>query len=195
MALYHAFVSDILSASGRVADAEVRVFGHPAGWEPHAPQWTQRPENRAQVFTQNGADLGARMYNALAITMEDGFQQTILVGSDIPELSESLLSEALSALENHDAVIGPSLDGGYYLVGFSGKHIPRSAFTNILWSSPNVFEITCKRLSEENKAVHVLSPLADIDTHEDLCGLASRLTGQNRHPARTRKVLAAMKMI
>ena len=62
LALYHAFVSDTLSAATQV-DADVRIYGHPTGWERYARQWT---ETRAQPFTQEGADLGARMYNALA---------------------------------------------------------------------------------------------------------------------------------
>ena len=190
LALYHAFASDTLSAANRV-DADVRIYGHPAGWERYARQWT---EMRAQPFTQEGADLGARMYNALAKAAADGFTRTILIGSDIPEVTESLLLKALSRLEDHDAVIGPSLDGGYYLVGFSGDTAFREAFTGMAWSGPGVFEETRKRLAENDKTVHVLKPLADIDTYEDLHGLASRLAGRNGHPLRTRRVLAAMKM-
>lgn len=189
--LYQAFVSDILSAAARV-DADIRIFGHPRGWEQDAPQWTQ---NTPHVFTQKGADLGERMVNALACAAADGYWRTVLIGSDIPEMTESLLEEAFCRLADHDAVIGPAMDGGYYLVGFSGSRICRAAFEDMAWSGADVYENTRKRLAQNHNTVYALQPLADIDTVEDLRGLASRLAGQTRPPFHTRQTLAAMQWI
>jgi len=190
--LYRAFVSDILSTAARV-DANIRICGYPRGWEHHAAQWTQ---NVPHVFTQTGADLGERMVNALACAAADGFRRTVLIGSDIPEITETLLEEAFCQLANHDAVIGPAMDGGYYLMGFSGNRICRAAFADMTWSGPDVYENTRKRLAQNHNTVYALQPLADIDTVEDLRGLASRMAGETRqHLFRTRQALATMQWI
>ena len=72
-------------------------------------------------YLQNGSDLGRRMKNAFKKVFEEGIQTAVLMGTDFPDLPEKIISSALSGLETHDAVIGPTIDGGYYLIGFRKK--------------------------------------------------------------------------
>jgi len=96
----------------------------------------------------------------------------VLVGSDIPDLPLEFIEEAFTSLEEKDVVIGPSLDGGYYLIGFKDKKFSPQAFKGIPWSTERVFEETMKILKHEGLTVHALKPQRDIDTVEDLKSLS-----------------------
>ncbi len=97
-----------------------------------------------------------------------GFKRVVLIGSDIPDLPLEFIEEAFTSLNEKDAVIGPSLDGGYYLIGFKDKTFSSQVFKGISWSTERVFEQTTKILEREGLTVHFLKPLRDIDTIEDL---------------------------
>lgn len=119
---------------------------------------------------QHGQDLGERMANALSLGLKNK-QNTILIGSDCPDISGSLLKEGFQALTNNDLVIGPAHDGGYYLIGVSGNlnsaHCNR-LFESIPWSSDTVFSKTLTLSKSLGLRTHILKKLHDIDTEEDL---------------------------
>ena len=96
------------------------------------------------------------------------------MASDCPDLPEEILLEANSALENHDAVIGPSTDGGYYLIGFQRTTFSSKAFEGIAWSTASVFKETIEKLKHERRTIQVLPEWSDVDTFEDLKALATR---------------------
>jgi glycosyltransferase A (GT-A) superfamily protein (DUF2064 family) len=97
-----------------------------------------------------------------------GFKRVVLIGSDIPDLSLEFIEEAFTSLKEKDAVIGPSLDGGYYLIGFKDQTFSSEVFKGIPWSTERVFEKTREILEREGRTVHFLKPLRDIDTIQDL---------------------------
>jgi hypothetical protein len=113
---------------------------------------------------QLGADLGARMQNALAELFDLGYKNCIIIGSDLFDLKDKHIIEAFSKLEKADAVIGPAEDGGYYLLGL--KKIIPSLFTNKNWGSNSVLEDTLRDLATHS--FDFLEILNDIDTIEDL---------------------------
>jgi uncharacterized protein len=192
LALYRAFAADIIDTLKKTG-SDLRVYYHPQGWEQTIRDWLG---NSHPVFPQQGADLGHRMYNALFQSAADGYDRMALVGSDIPVLPESAISETFSALEVHPAVIGPADDGGYYLVGFNKDTLFEAAFTEIPWSTKEVLKITLERFEEVGRSVYMLPHLQDIDTHEDLIHLASLLSGRPEgNCLHTRRVLKTMKMI
>lgn len=115
---------------------------------------------------QTGDDLGKRMHNAFATIFQNGIQKAIIIGTDIPDLSSDILRQAFSKLETDDIVIGPSSDGGYYLVGM--KRLYSELFTDIPWSTEHVFEKTLKKINEKDCSVAFLPELMDIDTQEDV---------------------------
>ena len=119
---------------------------------------------------QQGSTLGERMEHAFTDNAAGG-QPVILIGSDCPDLNASLLSDALIALNDHDMVIGPAHDGGYYLIGMTpqtNKTVCSRIFNNIPWSTNKVFNTTIERADEQQLSVHILPTLHDIDTPEDL---------------------------
>ena len=125
---------------------------------------------------QKGEDLGERMRNGFIQTFAEGFKRVILIGSDIPGLPLEFIEEAFTSLRDKDAVIGPSLDGGYYLIGFRNKTFSPKVFEGIPWSTEKVFEETMKVLEKERLTVHTLPRWRDIDTIEDLKNLPGRST-------------------
>jgi rSAM/selenodomain-associated transferase 1 len=120
---------------------------------------------------QQGENLGERMKNGFMEALAMDFKRVVLIGSDIPGLPLEFIEEAFTSLEEKDAVIGPSFDGGYYLIGFRDKTFSPGAFKGIPWSTGRVFEETMKILKHGGLTVHTLPPRRDIDTIEDLKSL------------------------
>lgn len=120
---------------------------------------------------QRGADLGKRMCNAFTGCFLNGFQSVALIGSDSPDLPARIIEEAFDSLEKSGAVIGPALDGGYYLIGFSRNSFSARVFENMAWSTGRVFAETMRRFREDAVSVHVLPQWRDMDRREDLRAL------------------------
>jgi len=125
---------------------------------------------------QMGENIGQRMKNGFVEAFSMNFKRVVLIGSDIPDLPLEFIEEAFNSLGEKDAVIGPSLDGGYYLIGFRDKTFSPQVFDGIPWSTEKVFEETMKVLEKERLMVHILKPLKDIDTIEDLRNLPVAFT-------------------
>ncbi len=113
---------------------------------------------------QKGVDLGARMQDAFETAFKDSYEKVVIVGSDLFDLKPTHIEIAFKSLENHDVVLGPSLDGGYYLLGM--KELHPAVFKNKQWGTETVLESTLKNLNQQN--VKLLEALNDIDTFEDL---------------------------
>jgi uncharacterized protein len=125
---------------------------------------------------QMGENLGQRMKNGFVEAFSMNFKRVVLIGSDIPDLPLEFIEEAFNSLGEKDAVIGPSFDGGYYLIGFRDKTFSPKVFEGIPWSTEKVFEETMKVLEKERLTVHTLQLLRDIDTIEDLKNPPGRST-------------------
>lgn len=117
---------------------------------------------------QNGTDLGERMKNAFTGAFSHGEENVLLIGSDIPDLTADLLSEAVNSLERYDAVLGPAIDGGYYLIGFRKDTFVPGVFSGIEWSTGSVFTVTMRLMKKAGLSVRLLPALRDVDTIEDL---------------------------
>jgi rSAM/selenodomain-associated transferase 1 len=124
--------------------------------------------NHYLYMAQSGENLGERMKNGFVEAISMNFKRVVLIGSDIPDLPLDFIEEAFAFLREKDVVIGPSFDGGYYLIGFKDKTFSPRVFEGIHWSTESVFEKTLRILKQEGLAVHTLQPLRDIDTVEDL---------------------------
>jgi len=114
---------------------------------------------------QIGDDLGERMQHAFEFVFKLGHTKAIIIGSDCPTLDAKMLSQALDELDNNEVVIGPSEDGGYYLLGM--KRLISRLFENMPWSQPHLFQQSIKLLKHQQITYHLLSTLNDIDTEED----------------------------
>jgi len=117
---------------------------------------------------QQGADLGERMYYALATALQKS-ACAVLIGSDSPEYDTDYLSHAFAELEAHDAVLGPAADGGYLLIGM--RRPERRLFNDIPWSTDKVLDLTRRRLAQFGLSWTELPTLRDVDVAGDLAHL------------------------
>ena len=113
---------------------------------------------------QTKGDLGQKMLAAFQYGFSLGYQKILIIGSDLYSLRPKHIESAFEQLENYDVVIGPALDGGYYLLGLN--FIIPKIFKQKQWSTSSVLKKTLSDLKEFN--VNLLEPLNDIDTYEDL---------------------------
>lgn len=125
------------------------------------PAW----ENACQTIeVQKGKDLGERMFHALHDSFQKGFKKTILIGTDLWDLNPSDIQTAFEKLDNNDIVIGPALDGGYYLIGMNA--LQPKLFKGIMWGGDQVLKDTLKKC--EGIKTALLHQKNDIDLWEDL---------------------------
>ena len=162
--LYRRFLLEMLSTLNRGTFLFYLCF-HPENSLSDLKSWLG---DDYLFMPQQGADLGERMKNGFIDAFAMNFKRVVLIGSDIPDLPLEFIEEAFSSLQEKDVVIGPSFDGGYYLIGFKDKNFSFRVFEGIPWSTERVFEETIKVLKQEGLTVHTLQPLRDIDTIDDL---------------------------
>ncbi len=115
---------------------------------------------------QADGDLGARMYFGVHRALESGAARVVVIGTDCPELSPHHIGQAFAQLHTHDVVIGPSEDGGYYLIGL--RTPIADLFVDIDWGTENVFQSTMEIAAAAELRVSVLPQLRDVDLPADL---------------------------
>jgi len=128
-----------------------------------------------RLLDQGSEDLGARMNHVFEILFTRGYGRVVIVGTDVPSLPLERYQQAVHLLDAYDVVLGPALDGGYYLIGI--KRAAPSLFHDIPWSTERVLALTEKKAAELGLSVGYLPQWRDIDTIDDLKILidASRL--------------------
>ncbi len=172
-AIYRAFVADVLAHGAQVACERRTVCFAPADAERSirpltGPAWDLRP--------QAEGDLGDRMAEAFSWSFARGASRAVLIGSDSPSLPPDGMAGAFDRLEGRDLVIGPSVDGGYYLIGMS-RPMPE-VFREVTWSSARVLGQTLDRAEETGVRPVLLRPWYDVDTPEDLDFLLTHVRGE-----------------
>ena len=115
---------------------------------------------------QSSGDLGARMTSAFEEAFIATMEAVVMIGIDCPGLDENLLSQAFNALGNHDLVLGPAQDGGYYLIGL-GRY-STELLKNIAWGTDQVLAQTVANAKELDFSIAYLDTLSDVDRPEDL---------------------------
>ncbi len=120
---------------------------------------------------QEGGDLGDRMFYAFEEELRICAQRVVLIGTDIPRLSASVLERAFQELLSHDLVLGPAADGGYYLIGLN-RRPHRALFTGIPWGSREVLKSTLNIAKKLGLSVALLETLRDVDEPKDLKALS-----------------------
>ncbi|MBA3674433.1 MAG: TIGR04282 family arsenosugar biosynthesis glycosyltransferase [Chitinophagaceae bacterium] len=115
---------------------------------------------------QSGNDLGKRMQNAFIYAFENGYEKAVIIGTDCFELSSAIITEALDQLRNHDVVIGPATDGGYYLLGMKKNN--SKIFEDKIWSTPSVFKDSMNTIGKLQLSCYQLETLNDVDEEKDL---------------------------
>lgn len=116
--------------------------------------------------TQGQGDLGSRMGRSLTESWQSGAQKVIIIGVDCPGINAHILAQAFEQLHTHDLVLGPAIDGGYYLIGLC-RPFPE-LFFNIDWGTSQVLQQTMNIAENLKISVSFLPPLGDVDLPEDL---------------------------
>ncbi len=126
-------------------------------------QWAA---NLDDYWPQGEGDLGQRIFRAIELAFQSGARSVIILGADCPQITPITIKKAFTELEKVDLVLGPSHDGGYYLLGCK-KAFP-FLFQGIPWSTEDVLKITRNILNLHDLSYILLEKLFDIDTEEDL---------------------------
>jgi rSAM/selenodomain-associated transferase 1 len=169
--LYRAFLLDTLQLMQQVEGAECVIAYLPDDAEPYFRSIA--PEG-FQFSPQRGHDLGQRLGHVLASCLADGYDEAVVMNSDGPTLSASYLFEAFRRLDQPeiDVVLGPSDDGGYYLIGLKRAC---AALFEVTMSTPKVLDDTLDRARQCGLVVSCLPPWYDVDVCEDLVRLIAEL--------------------
>ena len=154
----------VAAAKGCVRRTGARlVFHHDGGSKNQMIAWLGSRD--VDYVHQAGGDLGHRMFAAIETAFGRGAHRVVLVGTDIPGVTAAILEHAFDQLRRNEVVLGPSTDGGYWLVGMNRLE---NLFTEIPWSTPAVLESTLAMAKSKKMHVHLLEPLTDLDEPADL---------------------------
>ncbi len=175
-ALYAAFVADS-AATLAASQAERKVIAYaPASAEAEIRSLVEDAKGSLLYVPQPEGDLGHRLAHLMAWSRDQGASRTVLIGSDSPSLPPSHIDMALELLRERDLVIGPSTDGGYYLIGQSTAD--PAVFSGIDWSTGDVLEQTLAAAADSSLAL--VPPWYDVDTAPDAAFLRAHLEALHR---------------
>jgi uncharacterized protein len=129
---------------------------------------------------QGDGDLGERMMRSLTRAFADNAVKVVIIGTDCPDININILTSAFAHLDTSDVILGPAVDGGYYLIGLQFPH--PQLFRQINWGTSHVLQQTLDVTCQLNLLVTQLIYLADIDRPEDLVIWEKRTLGSGKNP-------------
>ena len=186
--LHGTLVLDAVERAKGLAGASIFVAGAPDLAHPFFKVLEGR--YGAKLLPQRGPDLGARMKWAMQDAFEQGAEDVLLTGTDLPTLPRAHLMESLTLIKKHDVVLGPTADGGYYLIGLH-RMVP-ALFEGIAWSTASVFADTKEKTEDAGLSLGLLPECRDLDTLEDLKVFIG-LCGKDR--AMTKRTEGALRLL
>jgi rSAM/selenodomain-associated transferase 1 len=160
LAIYLKLSSHTRDITEELAGAKVIYYSEFADSEDH---W---PNASYQKKVQQGNDLGEKMHDAFVNAFSDGYKSVCIIGTDCLELTSSIIKNAFQQLITYDAVIGPAVDGGYYLLGMNKLH--PEIFKGKSWSTASVCANTISDFKNLKLSFSKLEMLSDIDYENDL---------------------------
>lgn len=163
--LYQAFVEAILKRTKSKSFQRI-IFYSPADKEKEIRNWLGEAAPGSAFVLQKGRTLGERLCQAFRFAFANGAERAVAIGSDSPLIDKTLIVEALRKLKDAKCVIGPALDGGYYLIGLSSLH--REIFQGIYWGTESVFDQTIVKLKQLKIRYALLGESFDIDSYCDI---------------------------
>ena len=162
LGIYQSLAEHTLRVARQVANAHVIVCYTPAGAREAIAAWLGRD---VELRAQRDGDLGARMAGAIEDALANGSGAVVVVGTDCPGLDSQVITRAFDELANADVVLGPAMDGGYYLLATQANH--PALFTGIPWSSPDTLAATTSAAAFAGLRFALLEKRRDIDTAAD----------------------------
>ncbi|MFB6271282.1 MAG: TIGR04282 family arsenosugar biosynthesis glycosyltransferase [Salinibacter sp.] len=181
--LYTAFLRDTVRQSRQLSAVDVRLYLAP----PLPDGGLDALPSDVSLHKQDGDGLGARMRRAFRDTLEDGYQRVVLMGSDHPTLPRSFLQQAYDALDAPESVcIGPTEDGGFYLLGMSAFY--PHLFADMTYSHSEVLSDTLTRGAQTDARLVVLPQWYDVDRPPDLNRMLNDLKADTAEAPNTRRI-------
>lgn len=163
--LHWAFLEDLSGVYGKM-DADLFIAHTPdPDWQCLRPVFPMAKD----FFPQQGETLGDKMHHAIAHVLSQGYTQVVLTGADLPRMTAVHLESGFAALNQADIAIGPTPDGGYYLIGMKEPH--KEVFHVPNYGGATVYGNTLEAIRQAGLSAHAALPCADVDTPEDLCAL------------------------
>ncbi|NIM20252.1 MAG: DUF2064 domain-containing protein [Candidatus Latescibacteria bacterium] len=177
--LYGAFLKDLFARIAKIKKVSGTIFY--AGENPE-PIRAISPAGYL-LLPQVGTNLGERLQNAFAKLLEDEGSFAVIIGTDSPDIPLSAIKRAYQKLKHKDVVLGPSADGGYYLIGL--RALFPSLFEKVQWGEDTVLRETLDRIASENLSLSLLPLWYDVDTmrsleHLETMMLAKRIEKSGR---------------
>ena len=166
--LYTCFVEDSLEKIRQVDNADCFVGISPSNLSGF---FNGIEDSDTRLFIQQGKDLGEKMRQAFVDRFSDGYKKVVIIGSDSPSLPISYINQTLTS--HKDLILGPSTDGGYYLIAMTGKVF--EVFGDIAWGTDQVLEETLSRVKKTGISLELLPVWYDVDMPEDLKFLKTHL--------------------
>ena len=182
--LYKAFLKDTLKLA-RTTKCLNRVLAYESSMP--EPKYLKTIAPDFLFYKQDGGNLGGKMHHAFKFARRMDCNKTVIIGSDSPNLPIKCIKGAYRRLDVSDIVIGPSYDGGYYLIGL--KKPCKEIFKGVKWSSKAVLEDTVKNARKIGKKVSILKKWYDVDDSAGLVRLKSDLKKEKKAAQWTRKLL------
>lgn len=164
VSLYRCFVRDTLEMLERTPFSAA-IHYHPPDATAEIADWLG---GDIPIRPQIGGDLGAKMAGAFRSAFNEGCRRAVLMGSDLPDLSETILHRAFDRLKHRDMVLGPARDGGYYMIGFNDDSFSPELFQDMPWGTSDVFRQTLITAGRRRSRIHLLPEWRDMDTAADL---------------------------
>lgn len=166
LGIYRMLGRRAVAAACSAGEAEVTVQFTPAGSDAVMAAWLAGAASDHVAFrVQEEGDLGARMSGAIRDAVHRGATAVAVIGTDCPSMDADVIARAFAALETVDVVLGPALDGGYYLIAARTPH--EALFSGIPWSSCDTLRCTMEAADAAGLRVALLEPRMDVDTGED----------------------------
>ena len=178
-AFYRCLLEDTLTLAGSLNDVEVALMCP----DPDLRELAEFAGKRARVMAQAGAGLAAGLTSVFAKYAADGPRRVIAFNSDSPHLPPSALENAFAVLASHDLVVGPTHDGGYYLVGAKASH--PTLFANDGMGTASALERLLARARSLQLTVGFAEQFYDIDVADDLTRLTAELSAAPEKAPRT----------
>jgi rSAM/selenodomain-associated transferase 1 len=169
LSLYHHFLRDSIEKVCSVAEVD-RFIGIAS--DPQTSYFGDVSRSHSvQLFVQEGDNLGDRMRRAFEDRFKEGYERVVIIGADSPTLPTAYIEQALQSQK--EVVIGPSTDGGYYLIGMQGK--VTDVFEGVSWGTDQVLSETLNALKDQRAEAELLPVWYDVDLPEDLRFLKTHL--------------------
>ena len=169
LSLYHHFLNDSIEKIDSIVEVD-RFIGIAS--DPKTGYFDDVSRSYpVRLFVQEGSNLGERMRQAFQYRFEEGYKRVVIIGADSPTLPTAYIEQALQS--EKDVVIGPSTDGGYYLIGMQGK--VTDIFDGVAWGTDRVLSETLSVLKDQRAEAELLPVWYDVDLPEDLRFLKTHL--------------------